>query len=125
MSKHTLTTVVEGDLLSVTLFYEGHKVSISNSGGVFQSTNTIEVTGPLNVTMIVSGIAPATWKLTITEGSDKLVDEHGTIGPGNIDTFSTAVILPDVGPEALPADSKPSKKPSKKSGKKSGKKGGS
>lgn len=119
MSKHTITTVIEGDLLSVLLFYEGHRVDINNGGsGTFQSTNTIEVTGPLNVTMVVSGIAPAAWKLTITKGSNELVKEDGTIGAGNISTFSTAVVLPDTGPETV------STKASRKSSRKSSKKGG-
>jgi len=127
MSEHTLTTVIEGNLLSVLLFFEGQRVDINNGGsGTFKSTNTIEVTGALNVTLVARGIAPASWHLTITEGGDELVDESGAIGPGNISTFSTSVVLPDAGPQtaAAVASKKSGKKSGKKPGKKSGKKSG-
>lgn len=96
MSQHRITSVIEGDLLSVLLFLEGQRIDLSYNGSdTYRSTNTIAVTGTLDVTFIGRGVAPAAWKLTVSEGAKKLVEHDGNIGPGNISTFNASAAVED------------------------------
>ena len=121
MSQHTITSVIEGDLFSVLLYLEGQRIDLNYNGSdTYRSTNTVNVTGALNVALVARGVSPAAWKLTITEGTKKLVEEPGNIGPGNLSTFDTSVALPDAagGSSFLAAAKGGAKGSSKKGGKK-------
>ena len=103
MSKHKITSTIEGDLFSRLLLLEGEIIDLHNDGaGTFSSTNTIEVIGGLNVAVIVRGLVGAEWKLTISEGDNNLVSEKRTIEIGNRDSFAKTVNVAD--PDDEPTD---------------------
>jgi hypothetical protein len=118
MSKHKITSTIEGDLFSRLLLLEGEIIDLHNDGaGTFSSTNTIEVIGGLNVAVIVRGLVGAEWKLKISEGDNDLVSETRTIAIGNRDSFAKTINVPDAEDDAATAGAKDG---SKKAGKKGG-----
>ncbi|HYV23964.1 MAG TPA: hypothetical protein VE969_01910 [Pyrinomonadaceae bacterium] len=118
MSKHKITSTIEGDLFSRLLLLEGETIDLHNDGaGTFSSTNTIEVIGGLNIAVIVRGLVGAEWKLKISEGDNDLVSETRTIEMGNRDSFAKTVILGDTNDDAEAAAATGG---AKKAGKKGG-----
>ncbi|HEX8459260.1 MAG TPA: hypothetical protein VF656_18355 [Pyrinomonadaceae bacterium] len=92
MSQHKITSVIVGDLVSVLLLLEGERVDLNYNGAdTYNSTNTIEVSGALNIAFVARGVRPAAWSLTISEGVTELLKQEGEIGPGNVSTFATSV----------------------------------
>ena len=106
MSQHTLTTVIEGDLLSILLFLEGERIvdQSSSGSGTISTTDTINVNGPLNVAFQARGVPFTTWTITITEGGKELLDESGMIGAGGESVVVKAVPIVEEGLEALTVD---------------------
>lgn len=117
MGKHTIASVIEGDLFSVLLRLEGERIDLNYNGSTtYNSTNVVDVSGALSVAVVARGVPGADWKVTISEGAKKLVDEQSLkIGPGNLGTFGKNVTVAETDDaEAAPAAS------SKKAGGKAG-----
>lgn len=114
MSQHQITSIITGDLFAVLLMLEGEPIDLNyNGSNTYNSTNTVDVIGRLNIVCIVRGLVGTEWTIKLSAGGNELYSETRTIEFGNRDIVSATVDVP-----ALLAASK--KGGSKKGGSKKG-----
>lgn len=111
MSLRKITTLVEGDLFSVFVFLEGFQIDLNFDGNeTYQSTNTVNVDGLLDLTFHAFGVPTAEWKITLSEGGNTLSEDEGAIGKFNQSVLVKAIELPAPPQGAAKAAKKAAKK---------------
>jgi hypothetical protein len=61
-------TKVTGEILSAQVWLEGHRIELSNVGGVWQGTKKLNVSdGEITVVFQGGGVAGSDWEVTLTD----------------------------------------------------------
>lgn len=97
MSKHTVSTVVEGTLTSLFVSLEGVEIGLAFDGDkTFQSTDVLDIDDTLNLVFHPRGVAFTKWNIAITldDANEPLFKRAGQLPLDNEIILKEAIPMP-------------------------------